>query len=185
MLRRVLLSACAAGLWLFAFLFAVGAVKLLRHPEPGGSAADWILPAVLAVACLAGAVFATWRLRRPLAAEQLLWPSTQAFVLYLAALPAMVAMPSLAQGSAFLTFCVFSVAAPLASLRRPRWGTTALAALVWGCVLFVALAQTAESASGHSLGEGGMIYLLPMQILLALLAVTGAVRFFHKPRRTA
>lgn len=180
MLKRVFTTVCAATLSLFAFIFLAGAVKLFRHPEPGGSAADWIVPALLAVPCAAGGASLAWRVRPPLTTELFLWPSVQAFVLYAGAFPLMGLVSQLAQVVAFGAFCVFCLSAPAAALFRPHWLTTALSALIWGVLLFGALTQTAEGLFGQRLGEGGMVYLLPMPALPGLLLVAGVVRWMTR-----
>jgi hypothetical protein len=187
MLKRMLLSFCAAVLLLFAFIFVMGTIKLYRHPEHGGSAADWIVPLVLGVICGGGGAAIAWRLRPSLTAELLLWPSVQAFILYAAALPIMLlahSLGSFAQVVAFFAFCAFCLSAPFGALKRPRWTTTALSAIVWGLLLFGALTETAEAVSGQKVGEAAMVYLLPIQGLAVLLAVVGLVRLGQRLRRS-
>lgn len=181
-LKRMLGSVVAAVLLLFAFIFVAGAIKLFRHPEPGGSAADWIVPGVLAVPCAVGGAVIAWLLRPPLTRELLLRPSVQALLLYVASLPIMVlvhGLQSLAQVVAFFVFCAFCLTASFGALRRPRWITTALTAIFWGLLLMGALTETAEAISGQKVGEAAMVYLLPMQGLPLLLGVAGVVRFFQ------
>jgi hypothetical protein len=184
MVRRALASLAAAGLLLLAFILMMGAIKLFNHPEPGGSAADWIGPGILAVPCAAGAVYIAWRLRTPLTRDLLLWPSVQAFVLYVAASPLMLALHSFAHAVAFFALCAFCLSAPLGALLRPRWTTTALSAVVWCLLLFGALEQTAEAIGGDALGEGAMVYLLPFEAMPVLLGVVGLVRLVRKAPAT-
>ncbi len=180
MLKRIFTTACAATLLLFAFIFVAGTIKLFRHPEPGGSAADWIIPGLLAIPCAAGGGALAWRVRPPLTTDLFLWPSVQALVLYAGAFPLMGLVLSFAQVVAFGAFCVFCVSAPVSALLRPRWTTTAISALVSGLLLFGALTQTAENLFGERLGEGGMVYLLPMSALPVLLLAVGVVRIARR-----
>ena len=176
-MKRALAHVGLLGLALFAFIFAMGAVKLFKHPEPGGSALDWIIPGVLAVPCTVGTAVFSWQLLQPVNVGTLLRPAVQAVLIYAAALPAMYLAGSLSFAVALLAFSVFAVTASVGALLRPRWLTTAGAAVFWSLLLFVVLNETAENARGYPSREGMRLDMLPMGALPALLAVAGAVRF--------
>jgi hypothetical protein len=63
-----------------------------------------------------------------------------------------------------------------------RWFSHALLAVLVFILLMVALAGTAEALTRGGFGEGGMIFLLPMEGFPILLAVSAMVRWSRRPK---
>ena len=185
-LRRI----SAAPLVLLAWICTIGMIRIFSKNLPDSSYGEGIFVAFFAAASAAGAYF----LLRPdlqnlrsLSASQIRgWaftnPIGQAVLLYLAAAPIMVAAPKVSLLPGFVAQCAYSVLSSWSAARAKRWWPTAgLAALFW-LLLFGALAGTAEAVTPRGFGQGGMIFLLPMEGFPILLVISGIVRWMRKPK---
>ncbi|HEY6928588.1 MAG TPA: hypothetical protein VJA66_02835 [Thermoanaerobaculia bacterium] len=183
-LRRI----AAAPLVLFAWICAIGMIRIFSKNLPDSSFGEGVFAAFFASASAAVAYF----LLRPdlqnlrsLSASQIRgWaftnPIGQAVLLYLAAAAIMLAAPKISLLPGFVAQCAFSVLAVWSAFRARRWwATAALAALSW-ILLFGALAGTAEALTPRGFGEAGMIFLLPMEGFPILLALSGIVRWIRR-----
>jgi len=183
---RLLLAAC---LLLLAFLGTMGVFTEFQHPN-ADPIAHWIdiaIASLVAVACAAGAAVFSWPVvkihfhlsERPTPAV-FLYPSVQALLLYALAAALMFVLGRFkdpyAHLLAFLAFCAFCVSASVGALLRPRWATTALAAVGWALILLGALSATSEAIVGNSIAEAGIIYFIPMGALPVLLVVAALKR---------
>ena len=182
-LRRI----AAAPLLLLALICAIGAVRIFTHDLPDESIGSGIFAAVIAAAFAAGAFFLLrpdLALLRELSFAQIRdWacfnPLGQATALYVVAAILMRAVPEYQLAPAFLAVCILSVAAPWRAVLQQRWWAHAGLALLAWCLLFLALAGTAEAIRPRGFGEGGMIFLLPMEGFPLLLVASGIVRLIR------
>ena len=185
-LRRI----AAAPLLLLSLICAIGAVRIFTHDLPDESVGTGIFTALIAAATAAGAFLLLrpdFLLLRELSLQQLRdWalrnPLGQAMALYLIAVALMVAAPEYQLAPGFLAVCVLTVAAPWTAALQRRWWTYAGLALLGWCLLLFALAGTAEAISPRGFGEGGMLFLLPMEGFPILLVVSGIVRWIRGDR---
>jgi hypothetical protein len=185
-LRRI----AAAPLLLLTLICAIGTIRIFTHDLPDESVGTGVFTALLAAATAAGA-FLLLRpdlllLRQVSFAQFRDWvyvnPLGQAAALYVIAAILMVAVPEYELAPAFLAVCALTVAAPwTAALQQRWWAYAGLAVLGW-CLLFLALAGTAEVIRPRGFGEGGMVFLLPMEGFPMLLAASGIVRLIRRGR---
>lgn len=179
-LRRI----AAAPLLLVALICTIGAVRIFTHDLPDETGASGIFAAILAVALAVGAFFLLRPdlvLLRQLSFAQIRdWayfnPLGQVTALYVVAAILMRAVPEYQLAPAFLAVCIFSVVSPWRAALQQRWWVHAGAALLCWCLLLLALAGTAEAIRPGGFGEGGMVFLLPMEGFPLLLVASGIVR---------
>ena len=186
-LRRI----AAAPLLLLALICTIGAVRILIHDLPDETpVASGVFTAIIAAAALAGAFFLLrpdLRLLRQLSFSQVRdWvyanPLGQAAMLYVIAVILMLAAPPYQLAPAFLAVCVYCVSSTWVTARRQRWWAYALLALLGFCLLGLGLAATSEGIAPRGFGEGGMLFLLPMEGFPVLLVVSGIVRLVRGAR---
>ena len=177
----------ASFLLLLTVISAIGVSQIVRRTRPDSTPMEAAMLTAFGLAAGAGA----WLLVRPLLAGRT-WrgmlsdpqlrtnPLAQAVVAYACAALIMIAAPKYSLLPAFLAVCAFSVAAAVAGLYRRHWFAHAgLSLLVW-VLLLGALDGTAEALSPRSIGEGGMVFLLPMIGFPVLLVAVGLVRWYRR-----
>jgi hypothetical protein len=175
--------AIALFLLLIGLLLCAGAYQIAAHLRPG-TALESAFDAAIALALGAGA----WLLvRKDLSGRTLrgflsdprirVNPAAHAVVAYVCAALVMLAAPKYSLAPAFVAICAYSVSAAIACALRRRWFLHAVIAIVAWVILLGALDMTAEALSPKSIGEGGMVFLLPMMGFPVLLAVSGIVRW--------
>jgi hypothetical protein len=184
-LRRI----ATVPLLLLAFICAIGLVKALRHriDDPVGTA---VFCTIIVLGTLGGTYFLLRpdieRWRALTFAQFRHWvytnPLGQALALYVVAVPLMAVYPEGQVVPGVLAACVYSVAAPWSAALQQRWWAYAGLALLGFCLLFFLLAGTAEGFGPRGFGEGGMLFLLPMEGFPILLVVSGIVRLFRGAR---
>src|SRR5207249_1100021 len=86
-------------------------------------------------------------------------PLGQAALLYVVAAIVMLGAPEYQLAPAFLAVCILSVVSPWRAALQQRWWVHAGLALLAWCLLFLALAGTAEAIRPRGFGEGAMIFL--------------------------
>jgi len=183
-LRRI----AAAPLALLAFICGIGALRIFTKNLPDSSFGEGVFAAIFAGASIIGAYLLLrpdlQRIRDKPTSEIRAWlfsqPIGQAVILYLAAAAVMAAAPKASLLPAFVAQCVFSALSAWSAARARRWWATAgLAVLCW-IILFGALAGTAQALTPRGIGEGAMIFLLPMEGFSILLAISGIVRWWWR-----
>jgi hypothetical protein len=187
-LRRI----ASAPLLLLALICLIGTVKIFTHQLPDESTGTGIFTAILAVVTGGGAFYLLrpdlLRLRDVTFAEFRQWATTnplgQAIALYVIAAVLMVAMPEYQLAPGLLAMCVYSIVSPWTTASRQRWWAYAGVALLGFCLLFFALAGTAEAIRPRGFGEAGMLFLLPMYGFPILLIVSGVVRLVRGARES-
>jgi hypothetical protein len=187
-LRRI----ASAPLLLLALIGVIGTVKILTHELPDETIGTGIFTAILAVVTGGGAFYLLrpdlLRLREVTFVQFRQWatknPLGQAIALYAIAAVLMVAMPEYQVGPGFIAMCVYTVAAPWVIALQQRWWAYAGLALLGFCLLFFALAGTAEAIAPRGFGEAGMLFLLPMEGFPILLVVSGVVRLVRGARES-
>lgn len=174
----------AAALGLLAFICLVGALRAFAHTLPDATPGTGIFAAFVAAVSAAGVYFLVrpelrgWtpaRLR-----EWVRWnPLGQALALYMAAAVVMLAAPAYGLLPAFIAQCIYSAMSAWTIATRPRWWANAVLALVVWVLLLGALTGTAEGLRPKSIGEGGMIFMLPMMAFPVFLLISGVVHFMR------
>jgi hypothetical protein len=94
----------------------------------------------------------------------------------------MAAAPKASLLPGFVAQCAFSVLAAWSAVTARRLWLHALLAVLVFVLLMGALAGTAEAVTPRGFGEGGMIFLLPMEGFPILLALSGIVRLMRKSK---
>jgi hypothetical protein len=185
-LRRI----AAAPLLLLALVCTIGAVRIFVHDLPDASVGEGVFAALIAAVALVGAFF----LLRPdlLLLQQLSFaqarewaysnPLGQVAVLYVVAAILMLAAPPYQLAPGFLAACTYSVSSTWSVARRQRWWLHALLAVLGFCLLLLGLAATSEAIAPRGFGEGGMLFLLPLEGFPVLLVVSGIVRLVRGAR---
>jgi hypothetical protein len=183
----------AAPLVLLAWICAIGAVRIFSKNLPDSTYGEGVFAAFIAAASAAGAYFLLQpdlqRLRAVSLSQVRSWaftnPIGQATLLYVAAATVMLAAPKVSLLPGFVAQCAYSVMSAWSAARAKRWWpSAALAVLLW-ILLFAALAGTAEAVTPRGFGEGGMIFLLPMEAFPVLLVILGIARWMRRPREAA
>jgi hypothetical protein len=185
-LRRI----AAAPLLLLALICTIGAVRIFIHDLPDETVGSGVFTAIIAAVFGIGAYFLLrpdiLLLRQLSFAQVRDWaysnPLGQAALLYVVALILMLAAPAYQLAPGFLAACAYSVAAPWAVARRRRWWVHAALALLGFCLLLFGLAASSEAIAPRGFGEGGMLFLLPMEGFPVLLIVSGIVRWVRGAR---
>jgi len=185
-IRRIL----SAPLLLLAFICLVGTVRIMLGNLPGSSAGEGVMAALFAAAAATGAYYLLRpdlrRLRSITGSDFRRWlltnPIGQAVVLYIAAALVMAAAPKVSLLPGFAAQCAFSVLAAWSAVTARRWWLHVLLAVLVFVLLLGALAGTAEAVIPKGFGEGGMIFLLPMEGFPILLALSGIARLIRKSR---
>jgi hypothetical protein len=182
---RWLRWAAAAALLLIALICAVGAIRAFTHDLPDSTVGTGVFAAVIAL----GFGTATFFLVRP---ELSTWtrerawewfglhPLGQALAFCVAAGVGILAAPSLAILFVFAAVCGYSVIAPATAAFRPRWWPNAIFSVIGWLVVFGATVTFAETLRKRTLGEDGMILLLPMTGFPILLALSGIVHWTRR-----
>jgi hypothetical protein len=183
----------AAPLVLLAWICAIGAVRIFSKNLPDSTYGEGVFAAFITAASTAGAYFLLQpdlqKLRAMSLSQVRSWaftnPIGQATLLYLAAAAIMLAAPKVSLLPGFVAQCAYSVMSAWSAARAKRWWpSAALAVLLW-ILLFGALAGTAEAVTPRGFGEGGMIFLLPIEAFPVLLVISGLVRWMRRPREPA
>ena len=185
-IRRIL----SAPLLLLAFICLVGTVRIMLGNLPGSSAGEGVMAALFAAAAATGAYYLLRpdlrRLRSITGSDFRRWlltnPIGQAVVLYIAAALVMAAAPKVSLLPGFAAQCAFSVLAAWSAVAARRWWLHVLLAVLVFVLLLGALAGTAEAVIPKGFGEGGMIFLLPMEVFPILLALSGIARLMRKSK---
>src|SRR4029450_4519579 len=186
-LRRI----AAAPLLLLALICTIGAVRILIHDLPDETpVASGGFTAIIAAVALAGAYFLLrpdLLLLRQLSFAQVRdWacanPLGQAAALYVIGMILMLAAPPYQLAPGLLAVCVYCVSSTWVTARRQRWWVYALLAFVGFCLLLFGLAATSGGMGPRGFGEGGMLFLLPMEAFPVLLVVSGIVRLVRGAR---
>ena len=172
----------AAALALLAFVCLVGAVRAFAHTLPDATPGTGIFAAFVAAVSAAGVYFLVrpelrgWTPAR--FREWVQWnPLGQALALYLAAAVVILAAPAYGLLPAFIAQCVYSATSAWTIATRPRWWANAVLALFVWILLFEALTGTAEGLRSKSIGEGAMIFMLPMMAFPVFLLISGVVHW--------
>ena len=97
-----------------------------------------------------------------------------AWLLMVVVLPLMAAGPGVAAWAAFAGVFLFSIADPFLILRRGSWWLGATLSFPSWIVLFLVLGGTATKVA--NLREGATIFVLPMMVYPAALAIAGLIR---------
>jgi hypothetical protein len=185
-LRRI----AAAPLLLVSLICVIGAVRIFTHDLPDEDGGGGVSAAVLAAACAVGAFFLLRPdlvLLRQLSFAQVRdWvyfnPLGQAAGLYVVAAILMLVAPEYQLAPGFLAACILTIVAPWTAALQQRWWVHAGLAVLGWCLLLLALAATAEAITPRGFGEGGMLFLLPMEGFPVLLALSGVVRLMRGTR---
>lgn len=188
-LRRI----AAAPLVLLAWICAIGAVRIFSKNLPDSTYGEGVFAAFIAAASAAGVYFLLQpdlqRLRAvPLSQirnSMFTNPIGQATLLYLAAASIMLAASKISLLPGFVAQCAYSVLSAWSAARAKRWWPAAALAVLFWILLFGALAGTAEAVSPGGFGEGGMIFLLPMEGFPVLLVISGIARWMRRPKEAA
>jgi len=183
----------AAPLVLLALICAIGAVRIFSKNLPDSTYGEGVFAAFIAAASAAGAYFLLQpdlqRLRAMPLSQVRSWaftnPIGQATLLYLAAAPIMLAAPKISLLPGFVAQCAYSVMSAWSAARANRWWPSAALAVLFWILLFGALAGTAEAVTPRGFGEGGMIFLLPMEGFPVLLVISGIARWMRRPKEAA
>jgi len=181
--------AAAAPLLLLAFIGVVGLIKSVSHriDDPLGNG---IFCAILVLVTVGGTFFLLRpdieRLRELSLPQLRRWfytnPLGQAIALYVVAAVLMAAYPNGQIVPGVIAVCVYSVAAAWTAALQRRWWAYAGQALLGVCILVFLLAGTAEALAPRGFGEGGMLFILPLEGFPIMLIVSGIVRIVRGAR---
>src|SRR5438128_2429173 len=139
----------AIVLGLFAFVSAVGAVKIAVGAYPADSRFDALVTGVFAAACFLGGLalirsaYPGLSLRRP-SVRTLLNPFAQAAVIFAVTGLAIAIYPDGAFLPALAAMSVFTVGTAVVNALRVHWWRNTAASIVAWLLLFMAIAATAE-----------------------------------------
>jgi len=185
-IRRVL----AAPLLLVTLICVIGMVKVIFHRLPDADAGTGVGAALFAVLSGGGAFLLLRPELRQLSLQTVrhwaLWhPAGLAVLVYVVTAISMFVARSAQLLPGLVGMMAYSIAAPLAALRRPSWWIAVLWMLPAWLLLFVALASTSEAVTPRGFGEGAMVFLLPMEVFPVMLVISGVVRLFFRTNRLA
>src|SRR5215831_1255938 len=180
-IRRIL----SAPLLLLAFICLVGMLRMMLGNLRGSSAGEGVMVALFAAVAATAAFYLLRpdlrRLRGITRSDIRRWlltnPIGQAVVLYVAAAVLMAAAPKASLLPGFAAQCAYSILAAWSAMTARRWWLHALLAVLVFVLLMGALAGTAEAVTPRGFGEGGMIFLLPMEGFPILLVLSGIARW--------
>ena len=106
-----------------------------------------------------------------------------AVLLMAVVLPLMLAGPGVTVWAAFAAVLLFSIADPFLILGRGSWWLGATLSFPSWIVLFLILGGTATKVA--NLREGATIFVLPMMVYPAALAISGLIRLWAMHRRSS
>jgi hypothetical protein len=178
----------ASALLLIALICTVGAIRAFTHDLPDSTVGTGVFAAVIALGFGTAAFFlvrpeiSTWT-RARIGEWFRLSPLGQALAFSVAAGLCIVAAPSWALLFVFGAVCGYSVVAALTIATCSRWWLNAMLSVVGWLMVFGVTVTAAETLRKRSMGEDGMILLLPMTVFPILLAVSGIFHWTRTRRR--